>query len=210
MFSYPPPEIHNELSVRPLYKELAEEMSEWMDDKTVETFTRLFIISNSFQVKTVFYFRAGYYSIRKFGFRIIVLNSNYCSRLNIWTLYNSIDPADHLKWLITELSIAEEAGELVHIVGHIPPDNRECTQSWIYNYLRIVERYNETIVAQFFGHTHFDEFRSLHSVNDCSKPIGFEIVSPSFSTFDMSYKLNPTYRVIVAQHNGKGLLCEKY
>lgn len=138
-----------------------------------------------------------------FGFRVITLNSNYCARLNIWTLYRSIDPADHLKWLIKELSMAEEAGDLVHIVGHIPPDNRECSQSWVYNYLRIVERYSEIIVGQFFGHTHYDEFRSLHSVYDCRKPIGFEILSPSFSSYDASFKMNPAYRVIVAHDSGR-------
>ena len=102
---------------------------------------------------THLFFRNGFYSIKlRPGFRIIVMNTNYCARLNIWSLYQSIDLSNHLKWLIEQLAMAEEDGDFVHIVGHIPPDNRECTQSWLYNYMAIVERYTETIVGQFFGY----------------------------------------------------------
>ena len=128
------------------------------------------------------------------------MNSNYCARLNIWTLYQSIDPADHLKWLINQLDAAEKEGDLVHIVGHVPPDNRECTQSWLFNFMAIVERYSDIIVAQFYGHTHWDEFRVLYSVHNSSKPIGLEIIGPSLTTYDV---MNPAYRVISCNKNGK-------
>ncbi|CAG2108413.1 unnamed protein product [Medioppia subpectinata] len=132
------------------------------------------------------------------GFRVIVLNTNYCARLNIWTYYDSVDPADQLKWLIKELVIAEQEGDYVHIVGHVPVDNRECTQAWVYNYLAIVERFSHTITAQFFGHTHADEFRVLYSNHNYSKPIGFEILSPSVTTFQT---FNPSYRIITVTQN---------
>ena len=144
------------------------------------------------------------------GFTVIVLNTNYCARLNIWTLYQSVDPSDQLKWLIIQLSAAEESGDFVHIVGHIPPDNRECTQSWLYNYLAITERYSHIIVGQFYGHTHRDEFRVLHSNSDCNKTIGFEILSPSFTPYDDDLKFNPSYRVISTDEQGQVIDIETY
>ena len=87
----------------------------------------------------------------------------------------------------------------MHIVGHVPVDNRECSQAWLHNYLTIVERFSDTIVAQFFGHTHADEFRVLYSNQNFSKPIGFEIVSPSLTTFE---HFNPSYRIVSLHSNG--------
>jgi len=95
--------------------------------------------------------------------------------------------------------LAQQAGDNVHIVGHIPPDDRECTQAWLYNFLAIVERFKDIIVAQFYGHTHADEFRVLYSNSNNSVPIGYEFVSPSLTTFD-SY--NPAYRIFTTQENG--------
>lgn len=132
---------------------------------------------------------------------MIAVNTNYCARLNPWSLYNPVDPSNHLRWLIEELLLAEQAGENVHIIGHIPPDNRECTQGWLYNFMRIVERFQDTILAQYYGHTHADEFRVLYSVANETKSIGFEFVAPSLTTYT---EYNPAYRVY--QMNSRGQL----
>ena len=143
---------------------------------------------------------AGYYTLTiKPTLRVIVLNTNYCARLNIWTYYSPVDPANQLSWLIEQLLSAEQSGVKVHIVGHVPVDNRECTQAYVHNYLSIVERFSDTIVAQFFGHTHSDEFRVLYSNENSSKPIGFELLSPSLTTFE---NFNPAYRIITVNSKG--------
>lgn len=98
------------------------------------------------------------------GFRIIALNTNYCARLNPWSFYDPVDPANQLRWLVDELLEAELNGDRVHIIGHVPPDNRECTQAWLFNFINIVDRFKETIEAQFYGHTHRDEFRIMYSL----------------------------------------------
>jgi hypothetical protein len=77
-----------------------------------------------------FHFRGSYYSLRiRPRFRVIVLNTNYCFRLNFWSLYNPRNPANHLKWLAQELLTAEQVSDSVHIVGHIVPDRRECNEA---------------------------------------------------------------------------------
>lgn len=92
---------------------------------------------------------------------------------------NSTDPATELQWLIYELQTAEFSGEKVHIIGHIPPGHSDCLKIWSRNYYAIVNRYEATITAQFFGHTHFDEFEVFYDPNDLGK---FERVITFVST----------------------------
>lgn len=88
-----------------------------------------------------------------------------------WLLLNSTDPATELQWLIYELQSAEFSGEKVHIIGHIPPGHSDCLKVWSRNYYAIINRYEATITAQFFGHTHFDEFEIFYDPNDLGKKI---------------------------------------
>lgn len=147
--------------------------------------------------------RSGNYMVRvKPGFRIVSVNSNYCARLNPWTLYDSVDPGGQLKWLTAELLAAERKGDKVHVIGHVPPDHRECTQAWLFNYIRIVERFSETITAQFYGHTHRDEFRVIYALDDedgqgkeprnARRPVGYQFIGPSITSYSQT---NPGYRV---------------
>ena len=128
------------------------------------------------------------------GFRIISVNSNYCARLNPWVLYDPVDPGNQLAWLRDQLLEAEEAGDRVHLIGHVPPDHRECTEFWVYNYVRLMQRFSDTIAAQFYGHTHRDEFRVVYALDDKngSQPVSFQFVCPSITSYSQT---NPAYRV---------------
>lgn len=57
----------------------------------------------------------------------------------------------------------------VLFVGHIPPGQSDCLKVWSKNYYAIIDRYESTIAAQFFGHTHSDEFEVFYDVKDFSK-----------------------------------------
>lgn len=141
------------------------------------------------------------------GFRIICLNTNYCARLNPWNLYNPIDPGNQLHWLIEQLEFAESASDKVHIIGHIPPDNRECMQAWLYNFLKIVDRFKDVILAQYYGHTHRDEFRVLYSPAVQKNPIGTVYIGPSITAFTEN---NPAYRIYYMDDEGYLLDHETY
>lgn len=114
--------------------------------------------------------RAGaFYSTELWpGFRIISLNTNVCHIFNFWLVQNSTDPMAQLKWLINELQMAETAHEKVHIIGHIPPGSEDCLKIWSHNYYEIVARYENTITAQFFGHTHHDEIKLFYDPKNLS------------------------------------------
>lgn len=128
------------------------------------------------------------------------VNSNYCARLNPWTLYDPVDPANQLSWLSKQLYKAEQSGNKVHITMHVPPDSRECTQGWLYNYIRIVERFQDIIKGQYYGHTHVDEFRIIYSLTNEEKPIGLEFIAPAITPFSHN---NPAYRVYIMNSGGE-------
>lgn len=98
-----------------------------------------------------------------------------------------------------ELQAAEDRGDKVHIIGHIPPGH--CLKSWSWNYYRIVERYENTLAGQFFGHTHVDEFEVFYDEETLSRPLSVAFLAPSATTY---IGLNPGYRVYQIDGNYSG------
>lgn len=56
----------------------------------------------------------------------------------------------------------------------------------------LVCRYEATITAQFFGHTHFDEFELFYDPKDLGRAVGVSYICPSVTPFT---NLNPGYRI---------------
>lgn len=152
--SFPPPYVQQvDSSIAWLYDELDLQWRRWLPASVSHTVRR-----------------GAFYSVLvRPGYRIISLNMNYCNNKNWWLLLNSTDPATELQWFIYELQSAEFANEKVHVIGHIPPGHSDCLKVWSRNYYKIVSRYESTIVAQFFGHTHFDEFEVFYDPHDLSR-----------------------------------------
>ncbi|XP_068626319.1 sphingomyelin phosphodiesterase [Battus philenor] len=175
--SFPPPYISSsESNIAWLYNELDAQWRRWLPAGVSHTVRR-----------------GAFYSVLvRPGFRIISLNMNYCNNKNWWLLLNSTDPATELQWLIYELQSAEFSGEKVHIIGHIPPGHSDCLKVWSRNYYAIINRYESTITAQFFGHTHFDEFEVFYDPNDLGRATSIAYVGPSVSPY---YDLNLGYRI---------------
>lgn len=172
--SFPPPFIHGNRSTAWLYEAMAEAWRDWLPDEALQTLRE-----------------AGFYTVRlRPGLRLISLNMNFCSEENFWLSINSTDPAGQLQWLIQVLQASENEKEKVHIIGHIPPGI--CLKSWSWNYYCIVNRYESTIAAQFFGHTHVDEFELFYDEETLSRPVSVAFIAPSVTTY---INLNPGYRI---------------
>ncbi|OAA36240.1 Sphingomyelin phosphodiesterase [Metarhizium rileyi] len=106
--------------------------------------------------------KTGAYSTKypKGNLRIISLNTNLYYRHNFWMYqsYNDKDPNGQIAWLINELDAAERANERVYIMGHMPLGEPDAFRDGS-NYLdQVFKRYQHTIAAMFFGHTHVDHF----------------------------------------------------
>ncbi|MCI4388328.1 hypothetical protein PGIGA_G00084420 [Pangasianodon gigas] len=178
--SFPPPFVHGNRSSRWLYDTMAEEWAPWLPAQALETLRR-----------------GGFYTAQvQPGLRVASLNMNFCARENYWLMVNSTDPADQLQWLVHILQEAENKGEKVHIIGHIPPGL--CLSSWSWNYYHIVNRYESTITGQFFGHTHFDEFQMFYDEETMTRAVGVAYIAPSVTTY---VNLNPGYRVYYIDGN---------
>ncbi|XP_069704138.1 sphingomyelin phosphodiesterase-like [Periplaneta americana] len=174
--SFPPPFIQNDFAISWLYNEVDNQWRQWLPSSVSHTVRR-----------------GAFYSVLvRPGFRIISLNMNYCNNKNWWLLLNSTDPAKELQWFIYELQSAEFSGEKVHVIGHIPPGHSDCLKVWSRNYYRIINRYESTITAQFFGHTHFDEFELFYDPKDLSRATNIAFVGPSVTPYQ---DLNPGYRI---------------
>ncbi|XP_067889077.1 sphingomyelin phosphodiesterase isoform X2 [Heterodontus francisci] len=172
--SFPPPFIHGNESSAWLYSAMVEAWKDWLPKEAQETLGR-----------------AGFYTVKlRPGLRLVSLNMNFCSHENFWLLVNSTDPAGQLQWLISILQDAENSGDKVHIIGHIPPGR--CMKIWSWNYYRIVNRYEGTIAAQFFGHTHVDEFEVFYDEATLTRAVSVAFIAPSVTTY---IDLNPGYRV---------------
>ncbi|XP_051971914.1 sphingomyelin phosphodiesterase-like [Xyrauchen texanus] len=181
--SFPPPFMHGNWSSRWLYDTMAKEWAQWLPEDALETIRR-----------------GGFYTAEiERGLRVVSLNMNFCARENFWLMVNSTDPADQLQWLVRILQEAENKGEKVHIIGHIPPGL--CLSSWSWNYYHIVNRYESTITGQFFGHTHCDEFQMFYDEETLSRPLSVAFIAPSVTTFE---NLNPGYRVYYIDGNHPG------
>ncbi|XP_072028383.1 sphingomyelin phosphodiesterase-like [Amphiura filiformis] len=145
--------------------------------------------------------RGGYYSTLAMpGLRVVSLNMNMCGKGNWWLYINETDPAGQLQWLINVLQKAEDNKEKVHILGHIPPGGT-CLKAWSWNYYRIVNRYENTITGQFFGHKHKDTFEIFYDEKTMSRPLSVDYIAGSVTP---NGQVNPSYRVYEVDGNYTG------
>ncbi|UYV61789.1 SMPD1 [Cordylochernes scorpioides] len=182
--SFPIPEIVGKNSISWLYEELALAWKPWLPEQSLRTLRK-----------------GAYYSVTlQSNFKIISINTNYCNNLNWWLLINTTDPANQLRWLINELQLSELIGQKVHIIGHIPPGTMDCLSEWSRNFYKIINRYEGTVTAQFYGHTHTDEFEVFYDEETLTRPTSIAYVGPSVTTYE---GVNPGYRIYTVDGNYK-------
>lgn len=173
---FAPNSVPERFSTQWLYTFLANEWAKWLPESALTTVRA-----------------GGYYTILvKPGFRIITINNNDCYTYNWWLLYEPSFPRTQLQWLHDTLLAAERAGEKVHILGHVPPGDSTCFKVYSREYRRIVERFWNTISAQFAGHTHADEFNIFYSRQNPSQALNVMWNGGSTTAFN---DVNPNYRM---------------
>jgi len=134
--SYPPLGVSS--STQWLYDVLSASWTRWVGAHAADT-TREF----------------GAYSTKYPGgnLRIISLSTNLYYVHNYWLYEEPMerDPSGQLAWLIDELDAAEKAGERVYIIGHMALGARDAFHDASNYFDQIVNRYEATIAALFFG-----------------------------------------------------------
>ncbi|KAK9870764.1 hypothetical protein WA026_009725 [Henosepilachna vigintioctopunctata] len=174
---YAPEEIKtNGLSTKWLFDILAEELKGLISENALKTSEK-----------------GGFYTLTlRPGFRVVVLNNNVCGKDNLWLAYDSFDPYGQLTWLVQVLEEAERNGEYVHILHHIPSGHHSCLGTWSREFVKIINRFSETINGQFNGHTHWDEFFLYFDESDPSKATNVAFNGASLTTYSSN---NPSYKI---------------
>jgi len=147
------------------------------------------------------------YLVPDSNLRVISLDTNFYYITNFW-LFEPVmeyDPNGQLAWLVQELQSAEDAGERVWIIGHMAFGLSDALRDGS-NYLnQIVNRYDATIAAMFFGHTHVDEFEisySDYTAQSADTAVMVSYICPSLTPTSGSpafrvYSIDPvTYAVL--------------
>ena len=63
---------------------------------------------------------------------------------------------------------------------------------------RVVSRFENTVVGQFYGHTHQDEFIVFYEPEENARATNVAFISPSVATWT---NLNPSYRIFTSDSN---------
>jgi len=147
--------------------------------------------------KTFLY--GGYYTtLIQPKLRMVALNTMYCDSANFWLWYNGSD-AGQMAWFQDVLTTAETNQEKVYVIGHIPPGDASCRTDLPDIYYNLVSRFNQTIVGQFYGHTHYDMVQIFRDPETNTIPTGVAYIAPSVDTANTGYGYtNPSYRVYSA------------
>ena len=76
-------------------------------------------------------------------------------------------------------------------MGHIPPSYKDCSKKWAIRYNALVERYQNIIRFQTFGHIHSEQYSVTRSLTS-NKPIGVEYIAGNAGSFG---NLDPSFRL---------------
>jgi sphingomyelin phosphodiesterase len=179
--SFPPSDIDTTISSQWAYDTLSSDWTQWIGS----TATNGADDYGSYSVK----YPNG-------NLRIISFNTNFYYKENFWLYEKTMqsDPNGQLAWLVTELQAAETAGERVWLLGHMPMGAGDAFHDGSNYFNQIIQRYDATIAAVFYGHTHKDEFEiaySNYSAQSASTATMMSYIAPALTPTSG----NPTFRV---------------
>ncbi|KAF2166977.1 hypothetical protein M409DRAFT_54735 [Zasmidium cellare ATCC 36951] len=190
--SFPHQEIEDAISSQWVYDIVSKKWRTWIGNNNARIADR---------------YGAYSYLVPQTKLRVISINTNLFYAFNFWVFEKEMtfDPDNQFAWLVSELQAAEDAGERVYIIGHMPPGRHDALYDGS-NYLdQIVNRYEATIAAMFWGHTHQDHFELSYS--DYSKRSHLtasmmSYISPSLTPTSGS----PAFRVFTVDPDTFGVL----
>ena len=162
------------------------------------------------------------------GVRILSLNTIFwsdkyraASFSNGCATVNSTAAGDLFTWLQSQLADAQQSHEKVWLMFHIPPGidgwatthpwgetPASCQSSivqmwvpeWTTQFDSLLEQYQGTVLANFAGHTHVDDFRIIGAGANPQ----FVLIDPAISPV---YDQNPGFRIV--DFNGDGTLADQ-
>ena len=168
---------YNDLREKEFLLRIGKMFRQWFTDEEYESFIK-----------------SGYYTKKYLdtNLRIISINCFLCDVLNFFIIKNPTDPENQFKWIEDTLRKAEKDGEVVFIIGHIPPGDSSYTSECSKRYQAIVDRFSNIIRGNFYGHTHYDEYRIVTEYFNSTNIAGIIYTAPSLTTYSFQ---NPSFRI---------------
>ena len=80
----------------------------------------------------------------------------------------------------------------VHILSHIPAGNYDCLSVFSREFAKIINRFESTVMAQFYGHTHNEEHKIFYDQEESDRPVNVAFIAGSLAPY---INLNPRYKV---------------
>ncbi|KAG6827566.1 hypothetical protein H0H92_011289 [Tricholoma furcatifolium] len=135
--------------------------------------------------------------------RVISINTGYWYKANFRKFDGlndrlSPDPNGIFAFLVQELQAAEDAGQRAWIIGHMAPGRQDVLSDQSNYFDQVVQRYKNTIAAQFYGHSHQDQFEIAYSDynNQTEANAAFELIL-SFEPMTQPWPVdgNPAFKM---------------
>jgi sphingomyelin phosphodiesterase len=147
--------------------------------------------------------QGGYYSAPIVpGLKLLAINTNGWNGNNVYMWLNDTKMTQMVQWFAQELASSEASGEKVVVAGHIQLRiaSTDLLGTVTNDMLKLLTRFNRTIVGQMFGHTHHDEFQLVRPANSSFRApaVGVQFVAPSLTTYT---NINPSFRVFELDPN---------
>lgn len=160
----------------------------------------------------------GYYSVQPLGSNLLVIGLNSNSFVGAWTTFSESAANAEITWLGQQLQAAQQAGQKVWILMHVPPgansqeivlaaplpedvnsslfaDEDDDMWQWDTNvqtkFVSTLNQYPGVVTMILAGHTHMDEFRVLAPGYVVEQLPG---ISPCFGN-------NPAYKILTVTQN---------
>lgn len=136
----------------------------------------------------------GFYSQRipERNLKIISLFGQLYDSMNFYLIMRTFDPLGHLQWLQRELEASEHLDEDVYIIMHIPPGTSFTIAKWNDIFNALMERYANTVISLFSGHTHEDHILFHTESEDKTKVFTQNFCGASLTTYSAYH---PSFRV---------------
>ncbi|KAK0674005.1 Metallo-dependent phosphatase-like protein [Cercophora samala] len=143
----------------------------------------------------------GYSIIHPLGLKVITINTDFYYHANIFAFLHADNPdySGIFSFLVDELQKAEDQGQRVWIMGHVPTgwQGQNSLPGGSDAFYQIIERYSPHVIANvFFGHTHEDQISIYYRNNGTSQAASDALVAawigPSLTPLT---NLNSGYRL---------------
>jgi len=106
---------------------------------------------------------------------VLFLNTNACYNRNVALTKEAADVGNMLTYLDAELTAVKAQNKAAWIVGNVNPGSKFCNARWARRYNVLVEKHQEVVRMQLFGHEANEYFQLQFPTEGNRKPIGVTI-----------------------------------